>query len=281
MRGESIRDRLHKGERVYGTNVCSLGNPLVASWEAELPFDFIFVCNEHMPIDRSETSMICQLYAAKGISPIVRIHRPDPFLAAMALDGGAQGIVAPYVETVEEVAALVGAVKYRPIKGQFMRDILDKKRLPSQKTIDFLNRFNRDNYVIIGIESVTAYERLDDLLAVPGVDGVFMGAHDLSVSLEQPEEWDSIELKLLMLDVIRRCRAAGVGVGVHIPPTVFSQDYINELLDAGMNWVLYGADIVTVMQHLPAELERLRKRMGDTFTLEDANTGTAGTCLGT
>jgi len=69
MRGELIREKLHRGERVYGTHVCSLGNPLAAKMATQLELDFAFICNEHMPIGRTETSMMCMFYAAHGISP--------------------------------------------------------------------------------------------------------------------------------------------------------------------------------------------------------------------
>lgn len=279
MRGELIREKLHRGERVYGTHVCSLTNPLTAKMESELPFDFIFVCNEHMPIDRTETAMICQFYAVQGISPIVRIPYPEPHWAAMALDAGAQGIVAPYVETIDEVKALVGAVKYRPIKGQFLRDILDARRRPKQKTIDFLNEFNRDNYLIIGVESVEAVRRLDELLAVPGVDGVFMGPHDLTVSLEIPTEYDHPEFIALVEDVIRRSRQKGLGVGLHTQLPNLPPERLKRFLDLGMNWLLNGADITAMRQSMDGQFAHLRKLGGDDYQRQGDPHIKARSCL--
>src|SRR5262245_23267462 len=123
MRGKEISRRLHSGERVYGTHVCSLGNPVAAKIQTACEFDYVFICNEHMPIDRTETAMLCQFWAAHGVAPIVRIPAADSFQAMMAIDAGAQGIVVPYIETVEAIQNIVGAVKYRPIKGQFLKEI--------------------------------------------------------------------------------------------------------------------------------------------------------------
>jgi len=278
MRGELIRERLHNGERVYGTHVCSLTNPKTAQIQATLEYDFVFVCNEHMPIDRTETAMICQFYAAHGISPVVRIPSVDPGAAAMALDGGAQGIVVPYLETVQEAKAMVGAVKYRPIKGQMLRDILSGSRKPKQATIEFLNRFNRDHYLIIGVESVAAYENLDALLAVDGVDGVFMGPHDLTVSLEVPEQYDHPAFRRLVVDIVRRCRAANKGVGIHYSQRTPIERW-HELLDEGMNWILYGADIVAVTTGISRDLEAFRTRMGDAYTTDATTPTQPSSCL--
>jgi 2-keto-3-deoxy-L-rhamnonate aldolase RhmA len=98
MQGDLFRQKLKSGENVYITHVVSLGNPIGAALTAGMHVDGVFICTEHMPIDRTEVSMMCQFYALNGISPMVRITHPCPRLAAQALDGGAQGVVVPYVE---------------------------------------------------------------------------------------------------------------------------------------------------------------------------------------
>lgn len=102
MLGEEIRRYLHDGTRIYGTHVTQTSNPVAASLLATAGLDFVFLCTEHMPLDRTEASALCCLYANKSISPIVRIPYPSAIEASKALDVGAQGIVAPYVETVEQ-----------------------------------------------------------------------------------------------------------------------------------------------------------------------------------
>ncbi len=243
MTGDIIREKLHGGETVYGTHVAGWSNALVPRLLATTPLDFAFVCNEHMPVDRAETAALCQQFSGLGISPIVRLSHASAIEAAMAVDGGADGIVAPYVETVDEVRAMVGAVHYRPIKGRQLCEFVAGVRQPNDATRRFLRRFNRHQYVIIGIESVAAYENLEALIGVEGVDGVFMGPHDLSVSLEAPEEWTNPALHHLIEDTIVRCRAANIGVGVHLSTAVFSIDQIKRLIGLGMNWILDGADV--------------------------------------
>jgi 4-hydroxy-2-oxoheptanedioate aldolase len=108
---------------------------------------------------------------------------------------------------------------------------------------EFFARFNRHSYVIIGIESVIGYERLDSLIGVDGVDGVFIGPHDLSVSLEAPEAWDNPEFHRIIRDIVVRCRRANVGVGVHLTPGIFSPERTRDLMAAGMNWILDGSDV--------------------------------------
>ena len=259
MRGKLIRENLRSGKRVYGTHVLSFGDAFTTSILAELEMDFVFICTEHIPIDRAEVSTMCKFFASHDISPIVRIPYPSTRWAAMVLDGGAQGIVAPYVESVEEVKALAGAVRYRPIKGKFCADLVNGVRQPKDKTKRFLERFNEDRYLIIGVESVEAIDNLETLLSVDGVDAVFLGPHDITVSMEIPEEYDNPHFIDLVTDVIRRCRKLGKGVGIHMDSM---QERCKPFFDAGMNWVLNGATIIKTRDRLVDDFRILRSRYG-------------------
>jgi len=77
-------------------------------------------------------------------------------------------------------------VQYRPIKGEFLDGILNGTRVPKEKTRRFFERFSADRYLIIGIESVAAIGRLESLIGFDEVDGVFLGPHDITCSMEIP-----------------------------------------------------------------------------------------------
>lgn len=265
MRGQALREALHRGDRVYGTHVCSLTNPVTAKMATSMELDFVFICNEHMPIDRTETSMMCQFYAAHGIAPIVRIPYPHAGEAAMVLDGGAHGVLAPYVETVEQVRDLVGAVHYRPIKGRQLDDLLQGRSEPNDALREFLPRFNRDQLAIIGVESMAAVERLEQLIDVPGVDAVFLGPHDLTVSMGRPEQYDHPAFIEMVEDVIRRCRACNVGVGLHTQYFNLPTATLDRFLDAGMNYLPNGADITTLILEMNRQLREIRTQRGDIY----------------
>jgi 4-hydroxy-2-oxoheptanedioate aldolase len=280
MNGTRIREKLHRGECVYGTHIVSLMNPVAAAMTATLPMDFAFICTEHMPIDHTEVSMMCQYYAARGISPVVRVPCSDatsPSAINRAIDGGAQGIVVPYVETVQEVQRAVAATKYRPIKGELMRQVIaGEKRLPD-KTIAFLERFNAENYLIIGIESVTAIDNLEELVSTAGVDGVFLGPHDITVSMGIPEEYENPQFIDTVEDVIKRCRACSVGVGLHTALFRLKDQTLRRLIDAGLNWLINGADITIMRDAMSAQLRRLRQLAGDEpWSDDDAVASLAG-----
>ena len=269
--GESMRNRLHQGERVYGTHVVYPGGPDTLDQYQKLALDFVFIDTEHTPLNRYDVSFLCRHFAARGISPIVRITWPDGRLAAMALDGGAQGIVAPYVETVEQVKDLVGAVRYRPLKGKLLHEILHRSRHLNPKTQAYVDEYNRDQYLIIGIESVEAYQRLDALLAVPDVDGIFIGPHDLTVSMEIPEEYNHPVYLNTVLDIIKRSREAQRGVGMHLKPTHIDERLFRQMIDHGMNWILYYHDQHFMLDAMHQSFQQIRRWAGEDAPSEGSN----------
>ena len=276
MQGEMIRQKLLKGERVYATHVVSLGNPVAAALTSDLHIDAVFICTEHMPMDRTEVSMMCQFYASRGISPIVRIPYPDPRLATMYLDGGAQGIVAPYVETVDEVKALVGAVRYRPIKGELLDKFLSGAEPPSEKLQTFWRRFNRQNYLIIGFESVPAINRLEQLAGIDGVDDICLGPHDITCSMQIPEEYEHPRFVETVVDVIRRCRRMGRSVGIHQDLTAPAS---RPFLEAGQNLIFHLADVIKMRQTMNAEFAALRQSFGDRYARDAVAAPVTEVCI--
>jgi len=281
MTGKLIREKLHSGECVFGTHIASLMNPVAAAMATEMNLDFAFFCTEHMPLDRTEVSLLCQLYAAKGISPIVRVPTCDETSIAMALDAGAEGIVIPYLETPEQVRRAVGATKYRPLKGKQLEEVLSGRKTLSQKTSDFLNEFNPNAYLIIGVESVEAINNLDSLISIPGVDGVFLGPHDITVSMGLPAEYENPIFIDTIEDIIRRCRQRSIGVGLHTTLLKLDDQVLQRFIEAGMNWFINGADIVIMRDAMNAQLEELRSRTGNLLAdrLQVANTDSVQTCL--
>ena len=261
MNGSKIREKLQRGECVFGTHITNLPNPNVTMLAAQMDLDFAFFCTEHLPLDRNEISLLCRYYAGQcNVSPIVRIPAANDVAAiAMALDAGAEGIIVPYVETEEEVTQASSAVRHRPIKGRFLRELQDGERTLPAKMMSYLEAFNRDNYLIIGIESVPAIENIESLLNAGEVDAVFLGPHDITTSMGIPEEYSHPDFVQTIEDVIRRCRRHEVGVGIHLPLLQIEPAILNRWIDAGMNFLINGTDIAILRDAMNTQIRQLRE----------------------
>ena len=142
MKPDHLIQKLRVGNNIYGTSIVST-SPVWSQAVSTAGLDFVFIDTEHIPIDRVELTFLCQTYQALGIMVFVRVPGPDPCQTCMARDAGALGIVAPSVEKVEQVRELVGAVKYRPLKGARLHNVLlgRKELKPALKV--YLEEYNR------------------------------------------------------------------------------------------------------------------------------------------
>ena len=259
MRGQQLREKLHAGERVYGIALEGYGQPRFPKYFADVGLDFVWLDSEHAPNNRETIAWALQLYAAHGVAPLLRIPEISASQAAMGVDAGAHGIIVPYVETVEQVKALVGAVKYRPLKGAALASAVDHGAFPNEETRRYLDAYNPDANLIIMVESPAGVENLPALLSVGGVDAVMIGPHDLSISHGIPEQYDHPVFVEALERVITVCQARHVGVGMHFISG--SVDWALDWVRRGFNFVSYRGDTLFVARGIKHELHYLREQM--------------------
>lgn len=252
--------RLRQPTRLYGTLIASPAPhwvPVVAG----LGLDFVFIDTEHIPLDRERVAWMCQAYRAVGLPPIVRSTTPDPDEACVILDGGAAGVIAPYVESAAQVQALVGAVKKRPLKGRTLARHLAGEPLPPTLQ-EYVSSRAAARALIVNVESVPALEALDEILAVDGLDGVLIGPHDLSSSLGIPEQYDHPDYLDACETILGKARARGLGAGVHTIYPDHRIDHEVRWARAGANLLIHAADIILFAEGMRRELAELKQRLG-------------------
>jgi 2-keto-3-deoxy-L-rhamnonate aldolase RhmA len=248
---------LKSGQPVFGTLIAS-DSPDWPEHVARMGLDFVFLDTEHIAIERKALSWMCRAYSALGLPPIVRIPSADPHLALLALDGGAAGVMAPYVESVEQVNALVGAVKLRPLKGGRLVDALHDRTALEPAVSAYLDARNSDCIVTINIESRPALDNLDALLAVDGLDAVLVGPHDLSVSLGCPELYDAPEFDAAVRQVLRQARRHGVGAGVF---SMLGTQRVVDWSAEGLNFVVHSSDYAAMRDAISTDVRAMREGM--------------------
>ena len=238
MNGAELKDRVQNGGIVYGTMISMGRNPRWGSAFSNFGIDYAIIDTEHSPRGRTDVADFIAAFSFSGVVPIVRIPIPDSHYVTMALDAGAQGILAPYCETVAEAKEVVGAAKWRPLKGELLRKAVDSGEFPSQATKEYLEARNRNNVCIVGIESVPAIENLENILKVEGIDAIFVGPNDLSITLGIPDEYDHPDYEAALREIISKCRAAGVPTLIHHQTVELTTKWLKE----GARFVLYSSD---------------------------------------
>lgn len=259
MRGREIRRALHEGKLVYSTAATSQSTywPKLVQ---QAGVDFVFLDTEHTPLGRETLSWMCHTYAALGVPPVVRVPRIDAYEVAKVLDGGAQGIIGPYVETADDVRELAGAVRLRPLKGRRLEEALDNPDALEPELRKYLDERNADFLLIGMIESVPGIENLDEILSVPGLDCVFIGPHDLSCSLGIPEQYWHADFDTAVRTIFSKAHEYNVGAGIHWWE---DRDLEIEWSRAGGNLVMHSSDVSLFGAGLKRELDEIREALGD------------------
>ena len=259
MNGRELIKAFHGGQRVYGTMTVSTS----PHWPAAVKSagaDFVFIDTEHIAIDRTLLAWMCRTYRALGLAPLVRIPSPDPYEATVALDNGASGVLAPYIETPEQARRLRGAVKLRPLKGRVLEELLNGERKLDATLSQYIAERCAENVLLLNIESTPALEALDEILAVPNIDALMVGPHDLSCSLGVPEQYAHARFEEAIQTIIAKARARHIGVGVH-----YWWGIEDELrwVKSGANLIVHSGDIALFADALRANLKRFREESGD------------------
>ena len=174
----------------------------------------------------------------------------------MAIDAGAQGILAPYCETVEQVREVVKAAKFRPLKGAAAEQALATGEFPSGASEEYLAARNRDNICIIGIESQAAVNNLDAILSVPYIDAIFVGPNDMSISLGVPDDYAQEIYKTTVKSIIDKCESRSLPTLVHHQTPELSEYWIEQ----GARFVLHGTDRRALAEGFRTEFTRLRNK---------------------
>jgi 2-keto-3-deoxy-L-rhamnonate aldolase RhmA len=233
-----IRERLNQGELVLGQLVLEFFTPGLGPMLDACGLDFVIFDMEHGRLDIGMLEQMIASCRGSKIVPMVRV--PDLHFAPLSrvLDLGARGVMVPRVETREQAEEIVRALKYAPqgIRGVALGIAHDLYRAAGA---EFFPQANDEMPVIIQLETVKAFENLEAIVSVPGVDVAWIGHYDLTVSMGIPAQFDHPRLLKAMDDLVDACNRHGVAPGF-LPPT---QESAAHWISKGFRMISLGSDI--------------------------------------
>lgn len=211
-----LRQALRAGNVVLGTMVAEIRQPAIMQLLAIAGFNFTIIDNEHGPFNIETIADLSRAGRAYGITPIVRVPELSYTYLAQSLDVGAQGIMLPRVYTVEQVKEAIQIVKYPP-DGQ-RGNALNRGHTNFQggPVLDIMVRANQENLTVIQIETKEALEQVDAIAAVPGVDVLFIGPNDLSISLGVAGPPTSPTMVSAIEKIVAACQRHGIYCAIQL-----------------------------------------------------------------
>ena len=185
MKKNALREKLALGESTLG-GWLAIGDSFTAEVMAKAGFDWLLIDLQHGVADTANMVPMLQAIATTPTVPLVRPPANEAAIIGRCLDAGARGVIIPMVNTRDEAEAAVAACRYAPRGTRSVGPV----RATVDLGIDLGDYDDTDSLCIVMLETVEAYEQIDDILSVPGLDGAFLGPGDLSVSFGLPPGLD-------------------------------------------------------------------------------------------
>tara|TARA_B100001964_G_scaffold42537_1_gene47198 strand:+ start:2213 stop:3043 length:831 start_codon:yes stop_codon:yes gene_type:complete len=255
MKPSDLKAALKAKRPVFGFMVSATSS---MRWErvfAGSTLDFVVIDSEHGSRDRQLIADTVAQMQSLDITAIVRTPNTEEVYVAMALDAGADGVLVPYCETVDEVRHCAVKLRTHPLKGEYYERVVDTGEYPSDKSKKYLAERHKDHIFIMGIESEPAANRVGELIDCADIDGVFIGPNDMSTSLGIPDESSNP----IYLDTLSRIIAEADKRGL---PTMIHQQTIEtsaKAIELGARFIMHSSDAGILLRGTQEEFAELRK----------------------
>ena len=245
----SLRERWAAGEKTLGAWL-AIPSVIVAESTARTGFDYVCADLQHGAIDYADSVGLFQAALIGGSTPIARVPWNEPGVIGKVLDAGAEAVVIPMVNSADEARAAVQAARYPPLGVRSHGPTVAGARTP-----EYVVTANDRIAVIPMIETAEAIGRLDSILSVPGVDAVYVGPADLSLSLglRPGNNDDAASFREALDAIVAGCRRYGVVAGIHSTGSLTARR-----LEQGFAMVTVTSDIVALRLGLSDEMARAR-----------------------
>ncbi len=233
----AFRSRLVAREFLYG-GWSVIASPLSVGLLAAAGLDYVVIDLQHGAATEADLPAMTGAIRLAGATPVARVRHASTADIGRALDLGCEGVIVPNVDGAAQARQVAGAVRYPPAGHRSAGGVLAAA----------------EPFCLVMAESAGAVADLDATLAVDGVDGIYVGPRDLSLSLGCAFDPDDPELNRALQRVWAACAAAGKPVGVHATNGAVARRFA----DAGSTLITTVADAAAITRDAAAQLGRAR-----------------------
>ena len=249
-----LKAKLKDGGLVIGTMISEIRNPNLAYMLVQSGFDFFIIDNEHGAYSPETVSNMIAAAGGAGISVIVRIPEIRREAIMKPLDSGAAGLLVPMVNTAEQAREIMTYAKYPPMGNRGVALSRAHSSYGRPSAAEYLDQANQATFIAVQAESPQAIENLASIASTPGVDAIFVGPADLSVSMGIPGQLThpkEIEAIAKVIDVRQQ---HNVIAGIHMSNVETLKGWIRQ----GMRFVSFSSDVDLLARAGEESLVKLR-----------------------
>lgn len=246
-----VREKLKRGEATIGTYL-GLGSPNVTELVAGLGFDWLVIETEHNAVDLGRVEHMLMAMRGTDAVPLVRVPSGgDPSHIQRALDIGAKGVVVPMVRTAAEAREVAAAAKYPPAGRRSFGPLRASQY--TQRSSEYFDQAPNDIMVVLILETAEAAGELEEIVQVDGIDAIYLGPADLSLSFGgHPLKTDIPEVREVLENLLRLGRKHNVAVGCGANTAT----EIGQAIDHGVTMIGYSTDYAMLARSANTGLEQ-------------------------
>jgi 2-dehydro-3-deoxyglucarate aldolase/4-hydroxy-2-oxoheptanedioate aldolase len=246
-----FKRRLANKEKLIGSWLMA-GSPVISEAMGCVGFDYLVLDMEHVAIDVPQALGMLQAIEATGTPALVRMVWNDMVLIKKILDAGAQSIMLPYVQDAAEAKRAVSAARYPP-KG--VRGVAGLHRASRWGNVkNYLKEADDEVMVTVQLETMGAVEKIEEIAAVDGLDGLFIGPADLAASMGLLGDMNNPKVQALLERGAKYCNSIGKPIGIVAGTPEMAQRYV----DYGFDHVAVGVEIGMMISRANEYLAAMR-----------------------
>jgi 4-hydroxy-2-oxoheptanedioate aldolase len=238
-----VKQRLRDGDAVFGTWM-QTGSPNVANVLARSGMDFVTVDMEHGPASFETAEALMYAVEAGGSTPMIRLGEGSAPTILRAIDIGCQGVLVAHVQSADEAEGIVRAMRYHPEGERGMAPFTRLHDYSAENLTDKLAQANDEQLAGILVEDEQGLRNLGDIVAVEGLDVVYLGIYDISQTLGLAGQVEHPTV----LDTVRSAVAQIHDAGVVAGAVARDRDHCAWLLETGFRYISYLVDTAILAQ---------------------------------
>jgi 2-keto-3-deoxy-L-rhamnonate aldolase RhmA len=256
--GQGLKALTRTREPKFGHFIVEFATPGIGHILKSAGCEFVIFDMEHSGFGMETVKNAIRFFEAASLPTIVRVPSKEYHHIARACDAGAEGLMLPMVGTPDEVRRIIASIKYHPLGSRGVALQIAHDNYRPGTVADKFGRANERTTFVCQIETAEGVENADAIAGIDGVDLLWVGHFDLSVSLGIPGEFDNPKFKNAIERVVTAARRHGRALG-RLVPTVEQGIEVNRL---GFDFVCYSGDVWVLHDALAAALAKLRAGCG-------------------
>ena len=249
-----LKEKINSKKRIIGT-WSSLSSPNVISVLGTSNLDFVIIDMEHSSSNYETVENMVKASLASGLAPIVRTYDDSSQNLLRTLETGVQSVMVPHVKTQEAAERIVKSCKYFPEGNRGLSPYTINHNYTHESIDKSLEETNKNIFIGVLVEGVEGLNNLEKIVEVEGIDLIYLGLFDLSLSIGLPGQL----MHKKVLDEIIRCQKIISSKSILAGSMATDLNYINMLIEFNYNFIAYYNDAASLRSHYMDVIDKIKQ----------------------